>query len=293
MAIEIPFSNFSYNLPMKKLTLLILATFTLFAKPHITLYNAYSNANKTYINGRLIEDRVPTADNNNSTFRNIINKSKLLFNSELKDTDVYVLNNGKTFKSRSDNEGYFNFNINSNADILVLYTNKEQEGVELEVVKFNNPKVGVISDFDDTLIISNVPHKLKLISNTITKNYKQRVLVKKTAKKIKNILKKHPKAPFIIVSGSPYQLYNPVKNFLNYHNFPKPIILLKRIHGDNKESNDQFRYKVAKIEQIFKQFPTTKWYMFGDSGEKDAEVYKFFKAKYPNRVVSFEIRKVK
>ena len=277
---------------MKKLILITLTTLTIYAKPHITVYNAYSNTEKTYINGRLIEDKTSVADKNSSAFRNLINKSKLLFHSELKDTDIFTLAGSKRYRFKSDNEGYFDFTINSNAKKLTLYTNREQEGIELEVTKFNNPKIGVISDFDDTLIISNVPSKLKLISNTITKNYKQRVLVKKTATKIKDILKKHPKAPFIVVSGSPYQLYNPVKNFLTYHNFPKPIILLKQMHGDNKEPSEQFRYKVAKIERIFKQFPTTKWYMFGDSGEKDREVYKYLKAKYPNRVISYDIREV-
>jgi len=278
---------------MKKIILLILTTLAIYAKPHITIYNAYSNGSKIYINGRLIKDKVITADKNSSAFRNIINKSKLLFHSELKDTDIFILTHSKTFKSRSDNEGYFDFNITTNSKKLILYTNREQEGVELVISHFNNPKVGVISDFDDTLVISNVPSKLKLLKNTLTKNYKQRVLVSKTAKTIKDILQKKPNAPFIVVSGSPYQLYNPIKKFLSYHKFPKPIILLKQIHGDNKESNNQFKYKVAKIERIFKQFPNTKWYMFGDSGEKDAEVYRFFKAKYPNRVISFDIREVK
>ncbi len=277
---------------MKKLTLFTFTTTLSFASPHITPYNVYSNANITYINGRLVKEKSTTVDKNDSAVRNMINKSKLLFHSELKDREIFAILNNKTYKSKSDNEGYFNLIINSNAKKVVLYTNKEKDAIELKVENFNYPPVGVISDFDDTLIISNVPSKLKLISNTVTKNYKQRVLVKKTANKIKAILKKNPKAPFVIVSGSPYQLYNPVKNFLAYHHFPKPIILLKQIHGDNKESNDQFKYKVAKIEQLFKQFPTTKWYMFGDSGEKDAKVYKYLKAKYPNRVISIDIREV-
>jgi len=32
--------------------------------------------------------------------------------------------------------------------------------------------------------------------------------------------------------------------------------------------------------------------MFGDSGEKDAQVYKFIKDKYPNRVISYYIRDI-
>jgi len=35
-----------------------------------------------------------------------------------------------------------------------------------------------------------------------------------------------------------------------------------------------------------------RWVMFGDSGEKDAEVYKFIKEKYSNKVVNYYIRDV-
>ena len=278
---------------MKKILLILLiTTFTLFAKPDITIYNAYSNNGTIYINGRLIKEDFIDSSKSDSIFKNIINKTKLLFHNELKNSKVYILVNKKLYSTTSDEEGYFDISIKQKSHKATIFTNKESEALNVDILQYNNPKVGIISDFDDTIIVSNVPNRLKLIQNTLTKNYKQREIVKKTEDKIKSLLRKYPKTPFIVVSGSPYQLYRPIKNFLNYHKFPKAVVLLKQIHGVNKEPIDQFKYKVAKIERLFKHFPKTKWYLFGDSGEKDREVYQYLKREYPNRVVEFSIREV-
>ncbi|HGZ71241.1 MAG TPA: DUF2183 domain-containing protein, partial [Nitratifractor sp.] len=39
-------------------------------------------------------------------------------------------------------------------------------------------------------------------------------------------------------------------------------------------------------------YPNMKWVMFGDSGEKDAEVYRYIKEKYPDRVIRYYIRDI-
>ncbi len=259
---------------------------------HIFIYNCYSTNNHTYINGRLIVEKEIKSNSNDSILKNIIQKAQLLFHSELKNQQVTAKLNSTLYTTISDDEGYFSFEINATSNSIFLST-EGSNSIEVSPIQYKQPKIGIISDFDDTLIVSNVPKKLKLLLNTLTKNYKQRSLVTKIANRVKEILSQNPKAPFIVVSGSPYQLYLPIKNFLNYHNFPPAIIVLKQFHGNNKDPKNQFKYKVQKIEQLFLQFPSTKWHLFGDSGEKDREIYHYLKQKYPKRVLSYSIRELK
>ena len=277
---------------MLKKALLFIALLFEIMDAHIFIYNCYSTNNHTYINGRLIVEKELKSDSNDSILKNIIQKGRLFFHSELKNQQVAAKLNSALYTTTSDDEGYFSFEINTTVNSILLST-EGSKSIEISPLQYNQPKIGIISDFDDTLIVSNVPKKLKLLLNTITKNYKQRTLVSKSADRVKEILSQNPKAPFIIVSGSPYQLYLPIKNFLNYHNFPPAIILLKQFHGLNKDSKNQFKYKAQKIEQLFLQFPLTKWYLFGDSGERDREVYQYLKQKYPKRVLSYSIREIK
>ena len=270
---------------------LIFILFITAINANITVYNAYSAFNKSYINGRLIKNEQTVSSKNDSIFKNIANQVKLFFHNELKNKTIYLNTDNKIYKTKSDDEGYFSITVNQSLQNALLYLDSKNF-IKVSFLNYKEPRIGIISDFDDTLVISNVPNKLKLLQNNFTKNYKQRVLIKRTATKIKDILKNNKDAPFIIVSGSPYQFYTPIKNFLAYHNFPKAVILLKQIHGKNKEPNNQFKYKVAKIEKVFKQFPKTKWYLFGDSGEKDKEVYNYFKQRYPQRIIAIYIREL-
>ncbi len=276
---------------MKKTLITAFLPLALLAKPHITVYNAYSNLGKTYINGRLIKQEGAKVKKSDTAFMNFIHKIGLFFHNELKNREVFIYADNHIYSAKSDEEGYFKLTLNQTAEKIYVFTKSEPQKTEVKPLNFKNPPIGIISDFDDTLTVSDVKNRFKLLKNSLTKNYKQRILIKESAKKIKKLLK--PNMPLIIVSGSPWQFYMPIKNFLKYNNFPKAIILLKQIHGKNMEPFDQFKYKTAKIEAVFKQFPRTKWYLFGDSGEKDADVYSYLKKKYPNKIISYFIRKVK
>ena len=133
------------------------------------------------------------------------------------------------------------------------------------------PLLGIISDFDDTMIVSDVTNKIKLGFNMMFKNYKQRTLVPSILERFKKILAQNPKgmpSTLFILTGSPQQLFTPIEQFLDYYHFPKRTLILKKSHGENLDPlTDQFAYKTQKIERLIKLYPNMKWVMFGDSGE--------------------------
>ena len=84
-----------------------------------------------------------------------------------------------------------------------------------------------------------------------------------------------------------------IRTFLTYHDFPDSVIITKKIHGADKDPLlDQFAYKTEQIETLFELYPQMQWVMFGDSGEKDREVYHYLKEKYPQKVKRYYIRDV-
>jgi len=283
--------------------LLILANFLL-AKSNIVVYNAYGNTHHIIIQGRMEKEKsYKKVKKNDSWFTNIFRRLRELKKDEIKSKNIIATINQKSFITKGDSEGYFKFDIKTKKGLKSGYQNIElqiQNNPDIKKVKAtiigSKPLIGIISDFDDTLIISNVTNKIKLGINTMFKNYKQRKMVLGMAEKFEKILSQNPKgAPstLFILSGSPQQLFKPINSFLNYHNFPKRVLILKKAHGDNKDPlTDQFAYKTQKIEQLIKLYPNIKWIMFGDSGEKDLQVYRFIKSKYPNRVKEYYIRDI-
>ena len=261
---------------------------------YIELYSAYTNGSRVVIEGRVID----TKDKKTK-------ESKLysaFFNDEKKGVTLYLNIHGEQFVIKSDNEAYFSFDIKPKNELkrgenIGLKTSEEGS---LQKIKpfFPSSKehIGVISDFDDTVLISDVTHKGKLLYNTFFKNYKERKLVVDVAQKIKNTLLKNKLQEDIalfFISGSPHQLNNSINNFLDYHTFQKRAVLTKKIHGAKKDSlHATVSYKYEKIVKLIKMYPHVKWVFFGDSGEKDSEIYQKVLTNYPKRVEKIYIRDV-
>jgi phosphatidate phosphatase APP1 len=103
-------------------------------------------------------------------------------------------------------------------------------------------------------------------------------------------------ASFHYVSGSPWQLYAPLREFLDANGFPGGDIQLKHVRISDPETLLNFfktiELKLENIEKIMVKFPRRKFILVGDSGEKDPEVYGDIARKYPDRLLHIFIRKV-
>jgi len=286
------------------LILLLLSTLILQAKDNILIYHAYGNAHQILIQGRMEEKKTfSKAKEDDNWFQNIWRTVRQVKGDEIKNQTIFALIHGEKFETKGDDEGYFEFNITTQKALkmgyekITLYIEGNSNAIEREVTTIGSePLVGIVSDFDDTMIVSDVTNKIKLGYNTVFKNYKQRTVVPTMLEQFEKILAKNPKdAPstLFILSGSPQQLFFAVEDFLAFYHFPKHTLILKKAHGDHKDPlTDQFAYKTQKIERLIKLYPNMKWVMFGDSGEKDAEIYKFIKEKYSKKVISYHIRDV-
>ncbi len=285
--------------------MILFITITLQAKDNIELYHAYGNAHHVIIQGRMVKkkhfQKVTTED---GWFRNLWRRMRQLESDEIESGVIVASLNHENFKTKGDDEGYFEFDIKTQKSLKMGYRKVDLNIAGNPVSKESNitvidatPLIGIISDFDDTIIVSNVTHKIKLGINILFKNYKQRNVVPTMQARFEKILSHNPKdAPstLFILSGSPQQLFTPVEKFLDLHHFPKHTLILKKAHGENKDPLiDQFAYKTKKIERLIKLYPNIRWIMFGDSGEKDPYVYKAIIDKYPNKVVRYYIRNVK
>jgi len=51
-------------------------------------------------------------------------------------------------------------------------------------------------------------------------------------------------------------------------------------------------HKQNEILDILKAYPNMKFILIGDSGEKDADIYKSIAEKYPNRILAIYLRTV-
>jgi phosphatidate phosphatase APP1 len=143
----------------------------------------------------------------------------------------------------------------------------------------------VISDFDDTVAVSQVTKPGKLVANALFRDESTQKVVPGMARWYGCLGADGGRGPaFALVSGSPVQFVPRVSAFLSRHGFPAFGLYLRDL-GPGTLSG----YKQPIIRDLLKQFPYPV-VLVGDSGEKDPEVYAQIREEFPGRVRAIYIR---
>lgn len=159
--------------------------------------------------------------------------------------------------------------------------------------------VSVISDIDDTIKITEVPAgKHIVLRNTFLRDYVP----------VEEMIGRYRSYPgdvmFHYVSGSPWQLHKLLGKFVGHH-FPEGAFHMKDVRKNllmheswqdfvnfSKGDEATLEQKKEQISRIISAFPQRKFILYGDSGEKDPQVFRFIKQKFPEQVIEIHIRDV-
>jgi len=145
--------------------------------------------------------------------------------------------------------------------------------------------ISVISDIDDTIKITHVGKRRRMLAHTFVKPYEA---VPGMATLYKEWVKKDPQRMFYYISASPWPLYPVLSEFLSVNGFPAGELRLKHFRWMDRSffslwQNPQ-KYKRPLLEEIFQSFPKRKLILVGDTGEKDPETYGALARAHPNQI---------
>ncbi|HEY9098915.1 MAG TPA: phosphatase domain-containing protein [Thiobacillus sp.] len=265
-------------------------------------YDSYGSSQHFVIKGRLIEaETLSKSNEHDSKLRNLW-RSFRTFKNEEQDGVTLTIKAG-TFQTTAttDDEGYFHVEASPEQAldhgwqrITVRGGDAQGTGHLLIVPRANT--LGVISDIDDTVLMSDVLNKKNLLRNTFLKNIQQRQGFPGTAAFYASLLSLNADpwaAPMFYLSASPRQLAGNIEAFLIQHHFPRGVLVTKQISGQGHDPwLDQQRYKTAQIETIFSALPWVKFTLVGDDGERDPEIYQAIQQAHPQQVHAIYIRNV-
>ena len=160
--------------------------------------------------------------------------------------------------------------------------------------------LSVISDIDDTVKITEIPAGARVVvRNSFFKEYE-------ASPGMAELYESWGDASFHYVSGSPWQKYRSLANFLiGKANFPEGSFHMKNTRKNpltistwrdltELVTNEllTFEQKISQIAEIFQHFPNREFILVGDSGERDPEVYKEINQRFPDQVKEIIIRDV-
>ncbi|CAN5301453.1 hypothetical protein BH11PSE11_BH11PSE11_11100 [soil metagenome] len=269
----------------------------------LIVYPAYGDTRQIVLEGRVIEDHQAAAQkSDDGWWSNLRGNARMMKNDDRKNVDVRLQVGDLVVNTRTDSEGYFRKPVEHATELapgwhrILGFTDAASAEGELLIVPEENT-VGIISDLDDTLLVSEVNSKMRLLSNTFLKNPLQRLAVDGAARLIRSIAARNPHAalaPIIYLSASPRQLQDNILRFLRHNDFPAGVLLTKRVSNDSSSDPimNQIAYKTKKIEDIFSRLPQVRFTLLGDDGEHDPEIYNQIRLRFPDRVEKVMIRRV-
>jgi phosphatidate phosphatase APP1 len=271
---------------------------------------AFGNEKVMFFKARVVESyrqSKPSAHKN--YFQNLLAAIRRYAGSSVPDAKVEISYHLQNAILESDAEGIIHCtfkhadeNIPENDFIISRLIPEEgirpeREQVKTRVLRYHSQHpVGIISDIDDTVLISHATRIGKKFWLSISKNaYTRRPFP--GVSDFYKALSDNNKNPFFYVSSSDWNLFDLIRDFLNYRDIPAGPLLLKDLHVDLrniwKSGGGSHQHKLEKINMILELYPGMKFILIGDSGQHDPELYAEVIENHPGRIKAVYIREIR
>ena len=203
---------------------------------------------------------------------------------------LQLLTVDKDLKTKTDAHGGFEFILQKLKGSGFKFSHATT-GEELKVIQsyptefdFSDRSIHVISDIDDTIMVSHSPHVIKRIKTALTKGPKKRKSIPFTHQLLKSLEEKN--AGFYYVSKSESNLYQNITAFIEGYDLPKgklyltPFIQAQQLMSYKKDKDHKLKHIRFLIENTEKK----PFILIGDDGQRDMEIYASICNEHPDRV---------
>ena len=277
-------------------------------KLDITLYRGFVNDQELIVFGHVFNSWAPDKyEIDRKGYKHAKSMFKMFSINPIRNIKVTLHFKDLEVTTKTLDDGYFRFTIPFNEYLdsgwhkYAVSCRVNGMGIieQGELLKPFKSKLGIISDIDDTFLISHTNNIFKKLYVILTRNINNR--------KIFNDVVPHYQAlsragqeeegafnSFFYVSSSEWNLYEFILQFTRLHELPKAIIKLKKIKtglGDflftGSGSHD---HKFLKIKDIISFYPQLTYVLMGDDSQHDPFLYERVVKVFPQSVKAIYIR---
>lgn len=268
--------------------------------PYLKVYRGIGSEKIVLIHGQLFKGlSLEREKPSKRVFRNALEMLKRFVISPWPERRVSIELDGKTYFTETDETGYFSIEIQQSLsagwnEFTVVFGTGDDRVQKNGEVFIDDIKNALISDIDDTILVSHATSPLKKLYLLITRNHEQRKPFEGIAASYCEMAEKN--VNFFYVSSSEWNLYDFILSFCEHHNFPKGVFFLqdiKRWKELIKSGGGDHQHKEDKIRFLLHLFPNMKVHLVGDSGQKDIFIYQRIAEAFPKQVRSVHIRDVR
>jgi len=272
----------------------------------IVSYPGFCNHESVFVRGRvLVGQEVEGGDLEHGRWRNFGNMAKRFLSAEIRHARLVVAWQGRKRDITTDHEGYFFERLPYDPGLsvdMVVRSNEPNLGAEVEVRPevfeiSSKAKLLVVSDMDDTVLLTMATRALRMVALTLFGNAHTRRPfsgVPQFYRQLQAGRTGDEQNPIFYVSSSPWNLYDFLEEFLEVNGIPLGPMFL-RDHGLEHRKfgfSDHRSHKIRAIHRLLEVFPDRPMLLVGDTGQKDPEIYREVVEQYRDRIAGVLLRNV-
>jgi len=248
------------------------------------------------VRGRVLRRTVVALTGPTRSWRTFMETVAWFTTSEVPGVPVEVISEVARAHTVTDEEGYLEARVRvappSQARVgLKLTARRAPDTVATAYAVPAGDRPLVVSDIDDTVLITGVKERLKMVGRTLVGDPTDRQVVDGMPALLRGLA---AGAPVFFVSTSPWNLYQRLVDTLAHHGVPSGPLLLTDWGFGSKQMlvRPALEYKVETIAGLLADFPGRTAVLVGDSGQHDLEAYLAIAESHPGRVRAILIREV-
>jgi phosphatidate phosphatase APP1 len=198
---------------------------------------------------------------------------------------------------RTGNGGYVDTTVRVDLspgwhDMLMSSHHGEPSRTTVRVVG-PDERVGVVSDIDDTVLVTALPRPLRAFWNTFARHESTRRPVAGMPDLFRHLRGDGPEPFTAYVSTGPWNLAPSLERFLARHDYPPgPLLMTDWGPTDDRWFRSGRQHKHDSLRRLLSALPGLTWTLVGDDGQHDPALYDDLVAEYPHRVRLVLIREL-
>lgn len=286
-------------------------------KPILKLYRGYANDQELVVMGHVFKPTTKEEYNfQKKNFKNATSIIGVFRIQTIGNFDVYLHINNQKIHTKTLEDGYFKFCIPLEKSskygwidysVSINYKNQEITSQGTYILPHAG-NLGIISDIDDTFLISHTRNPLKKLYILLFKNVNDRKIFddvvphyqalssagRSKISDVGEIINQEEQNAFFYVSSSEWNLYTFIVKFTELHQLPKAVLLLKDIKNSLSDffftGRGGHNHKFEKIKHILEFYPNLKYVLLGDDSQHDPFLYENICKIFPITVKAVYIR---
>lgn len=176
----------------------------------------------------------------------------------------------------------------------ITMTAHSSEPVTADVfVVGDEEQFGIVSDIDDTVMVTALPRPLLAAWHTFVVNEHARAATPGMPVLYERLATAHDDPPMFYLSTGAWNTAPTLTRFLSSNLYP-PGALLLTDWGPTKDRwfRSGREHKRSNLRRWVQEFPQVKWLLFGDDGQHDETIYRDFADAHPDHVAAVCIRQL-